>query len=357
MVVRKALAPKEGRGPDKVITSIVDVLRDSFGGVSVLGESIYSLQQSDWISTGNRAINNAISGSCKCGIAVGRLTEIFGDFSSGKTLLAGHILAEVQKLGGIAVLIDTEHAFSKTMGQNIGIDLSSLIYIPAETVEDVFEAIKVIIDLIRAKAPSRYVVVALDSVAATPSLRELEEDVGKAEFAHRALLWSKGLRKVTALISKQKIALVFTNQIRDKIGVLFGPTFDTAGGRAIRFHSSVRIHLKRKKKIFEVVKKKPGDEKGKAKGKEKEKEGKKVIGMEGSLEVVKNKLFPPFRQVEFEVYFDRGIPEFSGYVPVLVEKGILKAGSSGWYEYGEYKFRKKDFGKYLEGCPELKEIE
>lgn len=340
-------APKaQASGVKDLVNSIVKDLQPTFEGVSLLGGSLYTMRKEDWISTGCRAINYAISGLSRCGIPIGRLTEIFGDFSSGKTLLLGHILAEVQKLGGIAILIDTEVAFSKVMARNIGIDINQLIYFPAETIEEVFLIICDIIALVREKAGDRYIVIGLDSVAATPTKKELEEDVGKAEMAGRARLMSKGLRKIMALISKQKVGLVFTNQIRDKLGVMYGPKFTTSGGRAVPFHSSVRIHMKRGKKIVSDVLD-------------------RVIGMEGTLEVVKNKLFPPFRKASFRVFFDRGIPEFEDYLSVLEGKGLVVPNSEKkktWWQVVSdgpdgVRFRPSELEELLKKRPELLEID
>ena len=299
----------------------------------------------DFISTGSTMLDLAISNKPNGGIAVGRITEINGLESSGKSLVGAHILAETQKKGGVAVYIDTETAVSQDFLQVIGIDIKEMLYLHLETVEDIFEAIEEIVTKVRESDKNRLVTILVDSLAASTTKVELDADFDKDGWATaKAIIISKAMRKITQMIGRQRIALVFTNQLRQKLGVMFGDPWTTSGGKALPFHASTRIRLKNKGQI---------------------KDNKKnTIGMTILAKVVKNRLGPPLRTSEFPLYFESGIDDVGSWLTVMKEYDVVKIAGS-WYtlpiidfETGEKtdekKFQSKDWEKVLEE-PGLKE--
>jgi len=306
---------------NNLVTSIIKNVEEKLDSGSVR-----KLKKVEFISTGVRAIDWALGG----GIPIGRLSEFFGDFSTGKTLIGMQFLREVQKRGGIAVFLDSESSFSENMAENIGLDYTELLYFKPQTIEKVFKILDVVIEEIRAKFPKGLVGVVWDSIAATTSEEEMNQGVGFQEMGIRARLISQGLRRLMINISDKNVALMFINQLRQKIGVAYGKTWVTAGGKAPEFHSSIRVLLKSGNKIK--------DEKG------------KVIGQYGKLEVVKNKVAPPFREVEFEMYYDSGIPEYGGLLELLHREGVVENKGGWWYfkDKEDQKFRRKDFPKFIQ---------
>ena len=275
----------------------------------------------------------AISNRQNGGIAVGRITEINGLDSSGKSLLGAHILAETQKKGGVAVYIDTETSVSQEFMQVIGIDMSKMLYLHLETVEDIFEAIVEIVTKVRESDKDRLVTIMVDSLAAATTKVELEADFDKDGWATaKAIIISKAMRKVTQMIGRQKVALVFTNQLRQKLGVMFGDPWTTSGGKALPFHASTRIRLKNKGQIKDTKK--------------------NVIGMTILAQVIKNRLGPPLRKAEFPLYFESGVDDEGSWLQVLKEHKIAKVGGA-WYTMQnhkgeEIKFQSKDWAEKLE---------
>ena len=270
----------------------------------------------DFISTGSSMLDLAISNREDGGIAVGRITEINGLESSGKSLLASHILAETQKKGGIAVYMDTETSVSRDFLEAIGVDVSKLLYLHFECVEDIFEAIEDIITKVRESDKDRLVTILVDSLAATSTKVEIEADFGKDGYATtKAIVISKALRKITQMIGRQKVSLVFTNQLRQKLGVMFGDPWTTSGGKALAFHSSVRIRLKNMGQI-----------KTKVNGKD------RTIGIKVRAQIVKNRMGPPLRAADFEIYFERGIDNYGSWLGVMKENKLLKQAGA-WYTY------------------------
>ena len=283
----------------------------------------------------------AVSNRPHGGIAVGRITEITGLEGSGKSLVCAHLMANTQKMGGVAVLIDTETAVNPEFYQAIGLDLKKLVWVEAPTVEDVFDRMVTLIEHIR-KQPvnkNKIVTIVVDSVAAASTKKEMEADFAKDGYAtDKAIIISKAMRKITGMIAKEKIALVFTNQLRQKMNAQpFGDQWTTSGGKAIAFHASTRIRLNHIKKLDN---KKKDDEKV-------------IIGVKVEANVIKNRLGPPHRKAEFEIYFDRGIDDYNSWLDVSTRSGLIKQ-SGAWYTYvddttgEETKFQSKDFGKFLE---------
>ena len=287
----------------------------------------------DFISTGSSMLDLAISNRPDGGVAVGRITEINGLESSGKSLLGAHILAETQKKGGVAVYIDTETSVSQEFLEVIGVDFSKMLYLHLETVEDIFEAIDEIVTKVRESDKDRLVTILVDSLAAASTKVEMESDFEKDGWATaKAIVISKAMRKITQMIGRERIALVFTNQLRQKLGVMFGDPWTTSGGKALPFHSSTRIRLKNTGQIKDTKK--------------------NTIGMKIRAQVIKNRLGPPMRHSDFNLYFETGIDNDGSWLQVLKDHKLLKQGGS-WYTMNDHKgkelkFQSKDWSTLLE---------
>ena len=299
-----------------------------------------------WVSTGASMLDVAISNRPYGGLPVGRITEITGLEQSGKSLVSAHLLAETQKLGGLAVLIDTENAVSREFLEAIGVDTTKLLYVAAETVEQCFEYTETIIEKVRTSSKDKYVTIVVDSVAAASTEKEMEADYGKDGYAtDKAIIISKAMRKITNLIGRQKITLVFTNQLRQKMNAMpFSDPWTTSGGKAIAFHASVRLRLKSMGTI------KANDGSG----------NERIVGIKVRCQVVKNRMGPPLRSADFDIFFDRGIDNYGAWLGSMKENAIVKQ-SGAWYEYididsGEViKFQAKDFPLTLDSNPGVRE--
>ena len=298
----------------------------------------------EWISTGSSMLDLAISNRPYGGIPVGRITEITGLEASGKSLLAGHMLANTQKKGGLAVYIDTENAMNEEFLRCIGVDVTNMLYIQLEAVEDIFEVVEDIIIKVRESQKDRLVSIVVDSVAAATTKVEQSADYDKDGWAtSKAIVLSKAMRKITQLIGRQRVCLVFTNQLRQKLGVMFGDPWTTSGGKALGFHASCRLRLKA-----------AGQIKSKIDGKD------QTIGIKTKAVVVKNRMGPPLRTAEFEIYFDSGVDDYGGWLQVMKDRKLIKLAGA-WYTYTdiesgkEHKFLSKDFNELMDSNPELKE--
>ena len=287
----------------------------------------------DFVSTGSTMLDLAISNKPDGGIAVGRITELNGLESSGKSLLGAHMLAETQKKGGVAVYIDTETAVSTEFLTAIGVDVDNMLYLHLETVEDIFHAIEEIVAKVRESDRDRLVTILVDSLAAASTNVEMEADVDKDGWAtSKAIIISKAMRKITQMIGRQQIALVFTNQLRQKLGVMFGDPWTTSGGKALPFHASTRIRLKNTGQI-------------------KDKKN-NTIGMKMRAQVIKNRLGPPMRHADFELYFETGIDDDGSWLKVMKDHKLVKQGGS-WYTMQDHKdkevkFQSKDWSELLQ---------
>jgi recombination protein RecA len=285
----------------------------------------------------------AISNRPAGGFPIGRITEITGLEASGKSLLATHALADTQRQGGLGVYIDTESAVSSEFLEAIGVDLTKMLYVPLETMEDIFEAIESIVESVRKSNKDRLVTIVVDSVMGASTKIEMAAEFDKDGWAtSKAIILSKGMRKITNMIAREKICLIFTNQLRSRLGVSFGDPWTTSGGKAIPFHASVRLRLKSVGQI------KAKDAKG----------VEQIIGIKTRAQVIKNRMGPPLKSIDYDIYFESGIDNYGGWLEVMKEyKLVTQAGA--WYTYTRtngtpVKFLSKDFEGALESDPALK---
>ena len=283
---------------------------------------------SDWISTGSSILDLAISNRPHGGLPVGKMVEFNGLEGTGKSLVSAHVVADTQKKGGIAVVIDTENAAAPEFWKSLGVDLSKLLYVQCETVEDIFEKMEQMIGIVRKSNKDRILTIIVDSVAAASTKVELESDHGKDGFATgKSIIISKAMRKITNMIGKQKVLTVFTNQLRQNLNAMaFGDKHVVSGGKSLAYHCSVRVRLNNTGKL---------------------KKGEEVIGNECKAVVVKNRMGPPQRQASFDIYFDSGIADYGSWIKVLKENNLIKQGGA-YYTYkkddgSEWKFQSKDF--------------
>jgi recombination protein RecA len=288
----------------KAVDLAVGQIEKQFGKGSImrLGQK-GAIQPIDAIPTGAISIDFALGVG---GVPRGRVVEIFGPESSGKTTLALQVIAEAQKLGGMAAFVDAEHALDAAYAQKLGVDVDNLLVSQPDNGEQALEIVEV---LIRSNGVD---VVVVDSVAALVPKAEIEGEMGEAQMGLQARLMSQALRKLTGVVSKSKTCLIFINQLREKIGVMFGNPETTTGGRALKFYASVRLDIRRIASI---------------------KDGDVVVGGRTRVKVVKNKVAPPFREAEFDVMYGEGISRTGDLIDLGVEKRIIEK-SGAWFAYG-----------------------
>ena len=295
---------------------------------------------SDWISTGSSILDLAISNRPHGGLPVGKMVEFNGLEGTGKSLLSAHVVADTQKKGGIAVVIDTENSAAPEFWKSLGVDLSKLLYVQCETVEDIFEKMEQMIGIVRKSNKDRILTIIVDSVAAASTKVELESDHGKDGYATgKSIIISKAMRKITTMIGRQKVLTVFTNQLRQNLNAMaFGDKYVVSGGKSLAYHCSVRVRLNNTGKL---------------------KKGEEVIGNECKAVVVKNRMGPPQRQASFDIYFDSGIADYGSWIKVLKENDLVKQGGA-YYTYKkddgtEWKFQSKDFVQIMKNDKVLNE--
>lgn len=309
----------------KALDAALNQIERQFGKGSImkLGESAAKMNV-EVIPSGSLALDVALGVG---GIPRGRVIEIFGPESSGKTTVALHVIAEAQKMGGMAAFIDAEHALDATYAKQIGVDIENLLVSQPDTGE---QALEIAEALVRSGALDLIVV---DSVAALVPRAEIEGEMGDSHVGLQARLMSQALRKLTGVISKSRCTAIFINQLREKVGVMFGNPETTTGGRALKFYSSLRLEVRKVEPL---------------------KQGTEIIGSRTRVKVVKNKVAPPFKQAEFDIMYGTGISREGSILDVAVQLNIIKK-SGAWFSYGEERLGqgRENVKEFLRAHPEL----
>ena len=306
----------------KALNIAIDQIEKQHGKGSIMRLNDKNVVQVDSISTGCLSLDFAIGVG---GMPSGRITEIYGPESSGKTTVCLQVIAEAQKKGGLAAFVDTEHALDINYAQRLGVDLNNLLLSQPEFGE---QALEIVESLVRSGSLD---VIVIDSVAALTPRVEIEGDMGDAQMGSHARLMSQAMRKLNAVIGKSNTVVIFTNQLRSKIGIVYGNPETTTGGNALKFYASVRIDVRRK----EVIK-----------------DGQEIIGNRVKAKIVKNKVAPPFREVEFDIMYNEGISKIGDMIDLATQFGIIQKSGS-WYTFDTERVQGREGLKKLLGENEL----
>lgn len=308
---------------EKAIKMAIEQIEKQHGKGSIMKLSDKEVVHVESIPTGSLSLDCAIGIG---GVPRGRIVEIYGPESSGKTTICLHVIAEAQKKGGIAAFVDTEHALDVNYAQRLGVDLNKMLFSQPEFGE---QALEILETLIRSNAID---VVVVDSVAALTPRVEIEGDMGDAQMGSQARLMSQAMRKLNSIIGKTNTTVIFTNQLRSKIGVMYGNPETTTGGNALKFYASLRLDIRRK----EIIK-----------------EGQESVGSRVRVKVVKNKVAPPFKEVEFDIMYNEGISKIGDMLDVAIEYGIVQKSGS-WFSFAGERTQGRDgIKKILTENPEV----
>jgi len=300
----------------KLVAGALEQIEKQYGKGAIMKLSDSAAVPVEAISTGSLSLDAAIGIG---GVPRGRITEIYGPESSGKTTICLHVIAEAQRNGGMAAFIDTEHALDIQYASRLGVDVNNLLLAQPEFGE---QALEIVETLVRSGAID---VIVVDSVAALTPRSEIEGEMGDAQVGSHARLMSQAMRKLNAAIGRSNSIVIFTNQLRSKIGVMYGNPETTTGGNALKFYASVRMDIRRK----EVIK-----------------DGQDIVGNRVKVKLVKNKVAPPFREVEFDIMYNEGISKVGDMLDVAIERGIV-AKSGAWFTFNEERVQGRDSLKKL----------
>jgi len=326
---KKVKAVSKATGKNDAVQRVIAQIEKQYGQGSIMQMDEHLYAKIEGIDTGSISLDIALGGR---GIPRGRVTELFGPESSGKTTLALHVIASAQRTGGVAAFIDAEHALDTTWAKRLGVDVSSLLVSQPDTGEQALDIVEMLV------SSNSLDVIVVDSVAALTPKAEIEGEMGASHMGLQARLMSQAMRKLTGVINKSKTALIFINQIRMKIGVMFGNPETTTGGRALKFYSSVRIDLRRITTI---------------------KDASGAVGSRIRARVVKNKIAPPFRDSEFDIMFDGGISYEGDLLDLAIDCEVIDK-SGAWLNYGTIRLGqgRENAKKYLaenkDLCEEIK---
>ncbi len=295
----------------RMVASAIEQIEKQHGKGAIMWLNDHAVVPVDAISTGSMSLDYAIGIG---GIPRGRITEIFGPESSGKTTVCLHVIAEAQKRGGMAAFVDAEHALDVQYAARLGVDVNNLLLAQPEFGE---QALEIVETLVRSGAID---VIIVDSVAALTPRVEIEGEMGDAQMGSQARLMSQAMRKLNAAIGRSHAIVIFTNQLRQKIGVIYGNPETTTGGNALKFYASVRIDVRRK----EILK-----------------DGNEIIGNRVRAKIIKNKVAPPFKEVEFDILYNEGISRIGDVIDVAIDQGIVQKSGS-WFTLGEERVQGRD---------------